>query len=553
MVLSFFGRLVLGFGLASAILQSSAQAMPAQGHEIMYAGASPWAVDVVRDVSRKGGNVVDATVAAEFAMAVTAPYFSSIGGGGFAMVKMGKETQALDFREMAPGKAHPDLYLDKANRASIDGGLAVGVPGIVMGMWDLHKKYGKLKWNQLFDGAIRLAEEGFPVSGEWVQFTNHTRKRFSDASWKMVSDKKHEALKPGDVLKQPELAKLLKLIKAKGPEAFYKGENAKDLVATVNGSGGIFSTQDLENYKTRWLEPITTKYAGYTLHLMPPPSSGGILIAEATQLMEKLKLSSYEPLSVDEFHLLIEIMKMSFKARIELGDPAFVENPVAKILSDEEISKLAAAVKMDRALEPEKLQLLPKESENTTHFSVMDAAGNTVAMTVTLNGMWGSALLTSKYGVALNNEMDDFNTHPGKPNMFGLVQGKANSVRAGARPLSSMSPSIVEKEGRTVLSVGSPGGPRIITAVAQVIYRALRGPFDIDEAIQAPRVHHQYQPDKVYIDKLKLAPETIEALKKRGHKIETGPTAKVYGIFRNEEGILFGAADARGEAAAGGR
>lgn len=527
-------------------------AVPAEGTKIMYAGPSPHAADVVKEVFRKGGNVVDAAVAAELTMAVTGPYFASLGGGGFAMVKIGKETKAFDFREAAPTKSNADLFKEKDERASLDGGLAVGIPGIAKGLWDLHQKYGKLKWRQLFDGALRTAEGGFNVSGEWVSKTDRSRKRFSPEGLRFISDAKGEALKPGALLKQPNLAKLLKLFRDKGPKGFYEGEVAKDIVDTVNKSGGIFTAKDLAGYKTRWLDPVNVDYAGYKLHLMPPPSSGGIIIAEGLKLMEKLNLNSYAPLSVDEFHALIEIEKMAFRARVELGDPEFVKNPVADILKDESISKLASEIKMDKAYKVDVEKAIREESANTTHFSVMDGEGNTVAMTVTLNGDWGAALITPKYGLALNNEMDDFTTRPGQPNLFGLIQGLANQVRPGARPLSSMSPSIIEKDGRTVLSVGSPGGPRIITAVLQVIYRTLRGPFNIDEAIQAPRVHHQFIPDRVAIDALRMSPEVTTALEKRGHTLKTSYTAKVYGVYRTENGILQGAADARGEGAAGG-
>jgi gamma-glutamyltranspeptidase / glutathione hydrolase len=527
-------------------------AVPAEGHRIMYAGPSPWATEIVREIHRKGGNVVDATVAVALSLAVTAPYYGSLGGGGFAVVKMGTEIKALDFREVAPARADENLYLDKPANASVDGGLAVGIPGVPAGLWEMHKRHGKLKWNQLFDGAIRLAEDGFLVSGEWVRLTNASRSRFNPEGLKLVTAKDGAALKPGDRLRQPQLARLLRDLRQQGPKAFYEGAVAQDILSTVNGSGGVFTAGDLKNYSTRWLEPLRANYRGYTLHLMPPPSSGGVVIAQALNLMERVKIHSYEPLSVDELHHLIEVMKLSFRGRSRLGDPDFTKNPVDELLGEEAISKMAGLIKKDRAIEVEKLKEPPQEQQNTTHFSIVDSKGNAVSLTTTLNGNWGSGLITPKFGVALNNEMDDFTTRPGQPNMFGLIQGESNKVRAGARPLSSMSPTIVEKDGQTVLALGSPGGPRIITGVLQVFYRSMNQSFDIDQAIQAPRVHHQFLPNTVYTDALKLPPETLTALRQRGHKIETGSTAKVYGVVKTLEGILQGAADARGEGASGG-
>lgn len=522
-------------------------AVPAEGQKIMIAGPSPSAVEVGKEIARKGGNAVDVAVAVGLSLAVTHPYYAGFGGGGFALVKMGSEVQALDFREIAPKKSSPDLYKDKPENASVQGGLAVGVPGIPAGLWELHKKHGKLKWQQLFPGAIKLAEDGFEVSGEWSHLTSRKQEEFSVAGKAVF-----KPLRPGDRLKQPQLAKFLRKYRSQGPAAFYQGDVAKDLVETINSQGGIYSLDDLRDYKTRWMTPLSVNYKDFRVHLMPPPSSGGIVIAQALKMMEMVKINEKLPLSVDELHLLAEVMKLSYRGRSLLGDPDFAKNPLKELQDEKYLKKLVSMIKPKKVIDVEPLKDVSFESEQTTHFSVMDANGNTVAMTITLNGNYGSGVVTPKYGIALNNEMDDFTTRPGKPNMFGLIQGDANKVQAGARPLSSMSPTIVEKNGQTILSLGSPGGPRIISAVLQVLYRTLTQPFDIDQAIQAPRVHHQFLPNIVFTDALKLPPETIQALQSRGHEVKTGSTAKVYGIHRRDDGILAGAYDLRGEGAAGG-
>ncbi len=539
---------------------SMAQAVPAQGHRMMVAGPSPDSVTIVERIHGQGGNVVDAAVATAFGLAVTHPYYAALGGGGFALVKMGSEKTALDFREVAPKSANTETYKGKPGLASMNGGLAVGVPGVPAGLWDLHKKFGKLPWAKVVTPAIELAEKGFLVSGEWAAYTARNQPRFNSFGKQHLFDSQGQPLKPGDRLKQPALAKLLKRIRAEGPKAFYQGETAKEIVAVVNASGGAYAMEDLANYKTRWLQPLKADFMGYQLTLMPPPSSGGVVIAQAVRLIEKIDLSKKtEPMSADEYHGLIEVEKLSFKNRASLGDPDFVKNPVEELTSEPALDKLAKLIDFKKALPSAKLMTEAErkaiegakaEEEQTTHFSVMDEAGNTVALTVTLNGDYGSGLVT-KSGVALNNEMDDFTTRPGQPNMFGLIQGEANAVRAGARPLSSMSPTIVEKDGQTVLSVGAPGGPRIITGVLQVLYRVLARGLDVDKAIQAPRVHHQFLPDVVRIDADRFAPESLTALKSKGHTVDVGSTAKVYGVKR-VNGLLEAAADSRGEGAAGG-
>jgi gamma-glutamyltranspeptidase / glutathione hydrolase len=546
--------------LILSCLGTPAFAIPTQGHQIMYAGPSPYGPEIVRDIYSRHGNVVDAAVAVSLSLAVTHPYFAAFGGGGFALVKLGSEVHALDYREMGPEKISGQNFAGKPPEASRDGGLAVAIPGVPSGLWELHKKFGRLKWAQLFTIALNQAEKGFRVSGEWADFTNENRTRFSAGGHKAFFHHKGSELKPllpGEVLQQPGLARFLRLYRQKGPDAFYQGEVAQDITKTVNSTGGIFGVNELKNYHARWLQPMSTEFNGYKVWLMPPPSSGGVIIAQALKLIEKTKLLEKKPLSVSEFHYLAEILKMSFRGRSLLGDPAFSENPIQKLLDDQTLTAIASQIQADHTMtiEPSPTPT-PAEDDNTTHFSVMDADGNAVALTVTLNGDYGSGLVSEKFGIALNNEVDDFTTQPGKPNMFGLIQGEANMVRAGARPLSSMSPTIVEKQGQTILAVGAPGGSRIISAVLQVLYRVLGQNFNIDLAIQTPRVHHQFQPDVVRMDNRRFSPEVVEGLEKLGHKTVFGSTARVYGVVREvsaERGpILSAAGDARGECAAGG-
>lgn len=554
-------RALLSFFVAMFASQL-VRAVPAEGHRIMVAGPSPYSVQIVKDIHAKGGNVVDALVAAALELSVTHPYYAALGGGGFALVKIGKEKAALDFRETAPKSANPETYKEKPAVASLTGGLAVGIPGVPAGLFELHHKYGKLKWAQVVQPALLLAENGFEVSGEWAQLVMRNHDRFTNEGRAIFfHGANSEALKAGDKFKQPALAKFLKRFQKDGRKAFYEGPAADEIVSLVNSTGGQFTKDDLHAYKVRWLKPITTEFMGYDLTLMPPPSSGGVVIAQALRLIEKKELAAKTvPFSADELHGLIEIEKLSYRNRAALGDPDFTKNPIDELMDEKALDRLAAMIKPGSAIpsaslltaeEKKVMEAAHEEKPQTTHISVMDTEGNTVALTITLNGDFGSGLVT-KSGIALNNEMDDFTTHPGKPNMFGLIQGEANAVKAGARPLSSMSPTIVEKDGRTVLSLGSPGGPRIISAVLQVIYRSLARSMDVDLAIQSPRVHHQFLPDMVRTDANKLTPETLAALKAKGHSIDFGSTAKVYAVRLAPDGSLSAAADARGEGAAGG-
>jgi gamma-glutamyltranspeptidase / glutathione hydrolase len=528
-------------------------ATPLKGHKMMVATPTPLSAQVAEEIILKKGNVVDVAVGVALALAVTNTRHAALGGGGFAMVKMGKDPiQALDFRETAPKKTHKDYFKQLKSEDSRTGPHGVGVPGIPAGLWALHKKYGKLHWSLLFDTPIRLADKGHPISGENVDRLQRAHKDFNPAGKKHLLKANNELYKPGEIFQQKALGKALKLMRNRGIVPFYNGPIGDDIVKTINEAGGVLSREDLQSYKVRWLKPIKTKFKGHELFLMPPPSSGGLMIASSLQMIELLNLDKFSPLSTLEFHYLIEIMKINFRLRSLLGDPDFVTNPQERFLDKKQARQWTKKIKPNSVLDLKMIQETGPESNETTHFSVMDADGNAVAMTLTLNGIYGSKMVSNKYGIALNNEMDDFTTRPGESNLFGLQQGGANYIEPGKRPLSSMSPTLVAKNGKVMMSLGAPGGPRIISAVLQTLYRKLATDFNIEEAIHAPRVHHQFLPNIVYIDDKKLPPLSIEALKELGHQLEPGWGARVNAVYRNEDNILEAAFDFRSEGGAGG-
>lgn len=535
-----------------AMMAAPAGAVPAEGQQIMAAGPSPHMIEAVRAVAAAGGSVADATVAAGLTLAVTSPYFAALGGGGFAMMKLGSKVEVLDFRETAPAATGKDFYQNKDAKASTLGGTAVGVPGFAAGLWALHRKHGKLPWKKLFEFPLRLAQKGFRVSGEWVNYTNDVVKDFNAGGLHYFVKPDKSPYKPGDLLKQVALAQALIELRNKGADGFYQGAVANDIAKTVTVTGGVMTVGDLKAYKVRWLEPLTTEFHGYKLYLMPPPSSGGVVMRTAFQLVDKVGLAKTKAFSVDELHLLAETLHRSFRGRAQLGDPDFHKNPLSFLASPGYLTELAASIRQDKATTIPPLKEEMVESTETTHFSIMDNKGNAVALTVTLNGNYGSRVVSERFGIALNNEMDDFTTKPGTPNMFGLIQGGGNSVQPGKRPLSSMSPTLVEKDGKIILAAGSPGGPRIISSVFQALYRHLVTGMNVDQAVQAPRVHHQFLPNKLWLDELKFAPETVAGLTKKGHQLEFSGIGKVYMVRLNDGGGLHGAYDSRGEGAAGG-
>jgi len=544
---------VLSFLLMS-YFYSICGAIPFKGSQILISAPSHYATEVGVKIAKKGGNYIDVAISVALTLAVTSPYFASLGGGGFALIKNNSNIEALDFRETAPKSTDQTFYEKRPKDSSIKGGAAVGVPGIPAGLWSLHKKYGKLPWKVLFEEPLKLAKSGFTVSGEWVDYAETMKSIFDEGGIKHILKADKSVLMPGELFKQIELSKALILYRDQNINGFYTGKVAQDIVTSVKKSGGVLSLDDLSNYKVRWLTPLIEQFRGYTIYLMPPPSSGGIVIQSALEMVNRVELDKYQTFSVNEFHLLGEILSRSFKGRTFLGDPDFVKNPTDQLLSKDYLDSMAKSIDLKKSIELEGLSPLSKESHETTHFVVMDKLGNTVSMTITLNGRYGSGVVTDQYGIALNNEMDDFTTRPKEPNSYGLIQGTSNLVEPGKRPLSSMSPTIVTKGSETLLALGAPGGPTIISGVFQVLYRVLVSGMDIDQAIQAPRVHHQYKPHRLLLDRNRFVPESIKGLQDKGHKIEFADAiARVSGIKRAPEtGILEGSFDSRGEGSSAG-
>lgn len=526
---------------------------PLMGHQMMVATPTPLSAQIAEDIIRKKGNAVDVAVAIALVLAVTNPRHAALGGGGFALVKMAKDpVRVLDFREVAPKSYDKDYFSKKDKMASRKGPHAVGVPGIPAGLWALHKRYGRLHWSLLFDEPIKLAEKGHAITGENAARLEMVYKDFNDAG------KRHFLLKgkpprPGQTVTQKGLGKALKLMRNRGITPFYHGEIGRDIVATLTKQGGTMTLDDFRDYKVRWLEPLKKDFEGHTIYLMPPPSSGGLIISSSLSMLEKLKTDRLPPMSTQEFHHFAEVMKINFRNRNLLGDPDFVKNPTDEFLDDKKISQWVARIEPDKVLKIEPVNNQEfHESNQTTHLSVLDSQGNAVSMTITLNNTFGSKMVSDQFGIALNNEMDDFTTRPGEPNSFNLTQGNYNLVAAGKRPLSSMSPTLVEKNGTIVAALGAPGGPRIITGVLMTLYRMLAQGYNMEEAIHAPRVHHQYKPDILYVDKKKLPPLSIEALEKIGHKVQPSWHSIVNGVRKNKEGHLEAGFDYRAEGGAGG-
>jgi gamma-glutamyltranspeptidase/glutathione hydrolase len=535
---------------------TSVQAVPSEGTKIMISAPSDYAVDAGKAAYAKGGNLIDVAVAVGLALTVTNPSNASLGGGGFALLSMGQGVDVLDFREAAPAATSPDFYVDRDKGASWNGGTAVGVPGVAAGLWAMHQKYGKLEWSTLFEPALRLAEDGIEFSGTESRYAESQKDRLNPAGFRHFYKSPKQHYLPGETLRQPALARALQLYRDQGPDGFYRGAVAKDIAATVQANGGVLTEADLANYRVRWLQPLETRFKDHKLYMMPPPSSGGAVIKSAFELFERIDIERQALLGIDELHLMAEVLNRSFRGRALLGDPDFHDNPFDQILSQSYLDEMAQSIDINKAVQLTPLVDKPMaESTETTQFSILDAEGNAISLTITLNGTFGSGVVSEKYGISLNNEMDDFTTRPGEANGYGLVQGFGNRVQPGKRPLSSMSPTLVEKDGRIVMTLGAAGGPRIISSVIQAIYRVLVSGLDIDRAVQFPRVHHQFLPNKLYMDEFKFSPEVVKGLQQRGHEtVQQRPSylGRIKAVRLNDKGYLEASFDNRSEGAVGG-
>ncbi len=542
--------------LALAFIFTGVHAVPGEGTRIMISAPSNYAVDAGKMASAQGGNLIDVAVAVGLTLAVTNPSNASLGGGGFALISMGESVEVLDFREAAPAATSPEFYLGLEKGASWNGGTAVGVPGVAAGLWAMHQKHGQLEWSSLFDTAMTLALDGIEFSGTESRYTESQKDRLNPAGLGHFFKTPQQHYRPGETLKQPSLAQALKLLRDKGADGFYRGEVAEDIAATVQANGGVITVGDLAAYRVRWLQPLQAEFNGHRLYMMPPPSSGGAVIKTAFELFDRTDIQQQEPLSVDELHLMAEVLNRAFRGRALLGDPDFHDNPFDTILVDSYFDEMAKSIDKSHALQLQPLDDRTLDDSNeTTQFSILDSEGNAISLTVTLNGSYGSGVVSEKFGISLNNEMDDFTTRPGEANMFGLVQGYGNRVQPGKRPLSSMSPTLVEKDGRIVMTLGAAGGPRIISSVIQTIYRVLVTGLDIDRAVQFPRVHHQFLPNKLYMDEFKFSPEVLAELQQRGHEtVQQRPSylGRIKAVRLNDRNYLEASFDNRSEGAVGG-
>jgi gamma-glutamyltranspeptidase / glutathione hydrolase len=494
------------------------------------------------EIMKAGGNAVDGAVATGFALAVTFPFAGNLGGGGYMVIRMADgRTAAVDYREIAPLAASRDMYIGpdgKLTNESVVGYRASGVPGAVAGMTAALAKFGSKPLREVLQPAIRLAEEGLMVDSVLFASLRGSRTYLERFDGKTVFYPNGEPLQPGTRFRQPALARTLKLIAEQGADAFYRGEVGDSLVAGMKRGGGIITKEDLARYKPEIRQPIASTYRGYRLLTMPPSSSGGVTITETLNIME-----TYESLpafgSVGYAHALASAYQRAFIDRnVKLGDPAFVQVPLDKLTSKAYARELRKTIAPDKATPTPTLERTIADGMHTTHYSVVDGAGNAVATTTTINNGYGSGVYLTGPGFFMNDEMDDFAAQPGKPNMFGLVQGEQNAIAPGKRMLSAMSPTIVlDPSGKLLLVVGAAGGPRIITATSQVILNVIQNHMTLADAMRAPRMHHQALPDTLRFEAEGLAPAVVDSLKAMGWGIvSTGSVANVNAVMRVQGG-----------------
>ncbi|WP_205502547.1 gamma-glutamyltransferase [Rufibacter psychrotolerans] len=529
----------------------------------MVVTAHPLASQVGEAVLRRGGNAVDAAVAVQFALAVVYPDAGNIGGGGFLVLRQRDGTAAaLDYREKAPAAAHRDMYLDPNKEVVEDlsrkGHLAAGVPGTVDGMVQAHQQYGSLPWPELVQPAIDLARRGFPLTQKEARKLNRERKDFLRYNTRQPTFFLKDHWREGDTVRLADLARTLERIRDKGRAGFYEGPTADLLAAEMKRGGGLITKADLAAYRSVWRTPLTGTVGPYKVISMPPPSSGGIALLQLLTIAQHYPLPEWGWNSVPAAHLMIEAERRVYADRARhLGDPDFYQVPVAGLLDTAYIRRRMHGYSPTRATDSDDVYPgvpAPPESPHTTHYSIVDAQGNAVSVTTTLNSNFGSKVFVGGAGFLLNNEMDDFSVKPGYPNAFGLVGEEANAIAPGKRMLSSMTPTILEKDGKLFMVVGSMGGSTIITTVYQIIQNVTRFGFTMQGAISAGRFHHQWLPDWVLCEWGALGPGTGLALWLRGHKIapKYGGIGRAAGILVLPDGRLEGGADPRGDDTAAG-
>ncbi|WP_306012978.1 MULTISPECIES: gamma-glutamyltransferase [unclassified Allomuricauda] len=523
----------------------------------MVVSAREEASQLAADIMKKGGNAFDAMVATELSLVIAYPFAGSVGGGGFMVYrKSNGEVGGIDYREKAPLAAHKDMYLDSLGNVipglSTSGGTAVGVPGTVAGVLEVHRKFGKLPLKEIIEPIIALANKGVVVTEKQAERLAGYREDFIKAN--SDSTKFAGPFTAGDTIKYPTYAKTLQKIMEEGRDGFYKGEVAQKLASFVQENGGLITTEDLEKYEAVWRDPIVFKYKDIKVISMSPPSSGGVTINQIFKMMEPYEVAKYGHNSAKTIQLFTEASRRAYADRnFYLGDPDFVEIPYDMLLNDEYIQERMANFSFDKATLSSEVshgEVEIVESAQTTHFSIVDSEGNAVSVTSTLNGGYGSKLYCEELGFFLNNEMDDFSAKPGVPNMFGLIGAEANSIQPEKRMLSSMTPTIVEKDGKLYMVVGTPGGSTIITAVAQTILNVYEFNLSMQEAVNAPRFHHQWLPDMVIFEPEGFSDELKEQLKSKGYIINEERTpiiGKVDAIRVLPDGRLEGGADKRGD------
>ena len=552
-------NLLISSFILSLTLSAQSPALSPNG---MVVSAHPLASEAGIEILKEGGNAIDAAVAVQFALAVVYPNAGNIGGGGFMVYRSTEgKTTALDYRETAPQKAHRDMYLDENGNAITDkslyGGLAAGIPGTVAGMEEAHRKYGKLSWDKILAPAIKLAENGFGLTDMQVDELNKNKDYFIRYNSNGCAFVKDTEWSKGDILKQPDLAKTLKLIAKKGSKGFYQGEVADMIIAEMKRNNGIISSDDLKNYKAIWRTPISADYKNYKVISMPPPSSGGIALITLLKTIEKYPVSQWGFQQDSTVQLIVEAERRAYADRAEyLGDPDFIKVPQKELLEANYIVRRMADINFAQATPSSEIKPIgftPYESDQTTHYCIVDKDRNAVSVTTTLNGSYGSKVVVDGAGFLLNNEMDDFSVKPGVPNLYGLVGGEANSIAPNKRMLSSMTPTILEKEGKLYMVVGTPGGSTIITSVFQAIINNIEYGFDAQKSVSVPRFHHQWLPDEVQAEDGAITDEVRLRLESKGYKIvPRKPYGRVEAIIIKADGTLEGGADSRGDDAVAG-